>query len=391
LSENIFDGLLVEMKSIDSGSWQLASSATEFLKLKADWEHLFEQNSRHSPFLAWGWVNAWLRHIAGPHELRIACWRDALGELQFVLPLISRTSGRSSGQRNLALVCSYGPECSDHLGCLRVPAHESKIAEISAVAISRFFDQRHRISLAYLDNAGEYPSRLKSALQANGRTVRQTDDVVCPTVDLAKSWDEHLLKLSRNFRSQIRRHYKRISEHEQVQFRAINETDAESFTYELMQLNRARIREKGEVSSLESESFRNFLAEAVPYMASHGIAWMDVIEDSGNIVGSALNFVHGESVYFYMGGFDEKAKNLRPGTALFALVMMRSISAGYAHYNFLRGAEAYKYRWGAQDILTNRLDIYAHGLIDGRLQWAIDGARFRARKLVRRMRSQHKR
>ena len=64
---------------IESGSWHLATNQSEFLKLQSDWELLFQENPRHSPFLAWGWVNAWLRHIARPHELRITYLRDADG------------------------------------------------------------------------------------------------------------------------------------------------------------------------------------------------------------------------------------------------------------------------------------------------------------------------
>ena len=140
---------------------------------------------------------------------------------------------------------------------------------------------------------------------------------------------------------------------------------------------------KGEVSSLADEAFRNFLGDAVPYMASRRLAWMDVIEHEGDVLGSALNFVHGDSVYYYLEGFDEKASKLRPGTALFALVLQRSIGAGYSKYNFLRGAEAYKYRWGAEDVLSHRVAIYPRGRVHGFLESAFDDLCVMTRDLLK--------
>jgi CelD/BcsL family acetyltransferase involved in cellulose biosynthesis len=359
--------------------------------LKTDWEHLFKANLRHSPFLAWGWVNAWLRHIAGQHVPQIACWRDAGGTLQFVLPLVLRTDGRAFGRKKFALVCSYGPDCSESLGCLYLPDIESQLAEFSAQAIAQFFDRGRRITLGYLDNTADYPSSLQRAMQANGHIVRVRKDIVCPAVSLPDTWEEFLQQRSSNFRSQIRRHYKRITEQEGLRFRSVGEAEAESFARDLIRLNRSRIQAKGEVSSLESEAFRDFLIDAIPYMASQGLAWMDVIEDDANVVGSALNLVHGKTTYYYMGGFDNRAQQLRPGTALFAQAIQRSINGGCTSYDFLRGIEPYKYRWGAEDTSTRQVDIYPHGVINGSLASAVDGLGNTLRKLIRHLRRAGKR
>jgi CelD/BcsL family acetyltransferase involved in cellulose biosynthesis len=166
----------------------------------------------------------------------------------------------------------------------------------------------------------------------------------------------------------------------------LDPSEAGLFTRELIRLNRSRMRSKGETSSLEENAFRSFLCDAIPYMASGGLAWLDTIERNGEVLGSALNFVHGDSVYFYMGGFDDKAKKLRPGTALFALVIQRCIDGGYARYDFLRGSEAYKYRWNAIDRLTHRVTIYPHGPMRGHLTSIVDDLIIAMRKSVRYLR-----
>jgi len=374
------------MSIINPRTWQLVSSEADFSDLKSDWENLFDQNPAHSPFLAWGWVDAWRRHIAVSHEPRILCWRDGSDELQFILPLAAQKGTRKTRYKKIVNMCGYGAECSDHLGCLRLPMHDSNIAAIAASAIETFIGKHDRVELNFLADDKNFPLKLKTEMQDQGRIVRFASDAICPAVSLPGSWDEYLQQFSSNFRSQIRRYYKRISAQENLNFRSVDVVDAGEFTRNLIRQNRSRMSDKGTVSSLENEAFRNFLLEAVPYMAKHNYAWMDVVEEDGVVVGSALNLVHGDSVYYYMGGFDENAKKLRPGIALFALVINRSIDRNYAIYDFLRGLESYKYRWGAKDVYTHRLNIYPNSLVGGPVAWAVDGAVVGIRSFVRYLR-----
>ena len=373
------------MKSEERGRWEVVTSSPEFLGLETEWEELFALNPCHRPFLAWGWVTAWLKHLAGAHQLHIVCLRDAQGTLQYVLPLIYGTAGGRYGKPRYLVVCGYGADCSDHLGCLRHPNFESETAELSAIAINRFCKVHTRIELNNLDGLGEFPQKLASMLRKEGRVVRLAEQAACPAVALADTWDEHALNLSSNFRSQVRRHHKRIANHDAVRYRAVDIHGAALFTEELIRLNRTRIHDKGDVSSLEQEEFRDFLVEAVPYMAQQGLAWMDVVESGKDTFGAALNLIHGETVYYYMGGFAESAKSLRPGTALFVQAIKRAIDSGFRCYDFLRGAETYKYRWGAVNVPVYQLTVYPknmfRALIDRMFDECVDWARVLTRRI----------
>lgn len=332
-----------------------------------------------------------MRHIAGKHELQIIYLQDADGAVQYILPLHRRTGKFGFGSGKAMLVCSYGLECSDNLGCLCAPELEDQCADLTADAINRFCDRNGVISLGHLDSSGDFPSRVEAAMLAGGRFTRGRPDIGCPAVDLPESWDAYLQKLSSNFRSQVRRSYKQVGGDGRPGFRSVDASDAEAFARDLMRLNRTRIREKGEVSSLENKAFSRFLEDVIPYMAAHGIAWMDTIVQNGEVLGSALHFVHGNTVYFYMGGFDDKASKIRPGTALFALVMQRAIESGYTRFDFLRGEEAYKYRWGATDVFPHNLTIYPSGFVRGHLISTLDDATVATRKSLKYVRSLVKR
>jgi CelD/BcsL family acetyltransferase involved in cellulose biosynthesis len=373
------------MSVSESGNWQIITGEADFLAIGDEWTALFTSNSRHRPFQAWPWVNAWLRHLAGAYDLSVICWRDDSGNLQFVLPLIRSTGNGRCRVPRLMSVCGYGPDCSDHLGCLRTSSLEAQQAEFAAEAIRRFCGNE-RVELCGVDGRDEYAQNLHKILKTTDRAVRLDDFAVCPTVALGASWDAFLQSFSSNFRSQTRRHYNRIAKQDTLAFESVDSAGSPQFAQELIRLNRSRMDVKGKVSSLEDPDFRAFLLEAIPAMTESGLAWLDVVKDGDQVVGAALNLIHGDTAYYYMGGFDDSAKNVRPGTALFARVIMRSIEKGYARYDFLRGAEAYKYRWGSTDEATYRLDIYQRGAA-GQIAQLLDVVRTGTRNVVRGLRA----
>ena len=346
----------------DSEGWNLVSTRSELLQLQSDWEQLFCSNDGHSPFQSWGWVNAWLSHLAGPHELLIACHRDQTGILDFVLPMIRRVAA-GTGNPNVVLTCSYGPDCSEKIGSLRVPGLDVRSAARAAEAVSRFLKPGDYAMFAPLDADWQSPDALAKAIEAIGRKTATRPDVVCPTMSLPETWDAFLQELSSNFRSQVRRSAKNFTGDGECTSRTLAAADAEAFTRRLIQLNCNRMQAKGDVSSMQDEAFQAFLLEAIPYLAAQGLAWMDVVERDSEILGVALNLAYGKEIYYYSGGFDEQLNKLRPGTALFANAIQRGIDSGFTSFNFLRGDESYKYRWGAQDVVDRAVVAFPAALM----------------------------
>lgn len=348
-------------------NWLIVNDPVGLQNLERDWQRLFASNPRHTPFQSWAWTSAWLRHLAGPHRLHIICCHDESGGLLFVLPLVSRDTVKTGESTEYFIACGYGPECSDHLGPLSVPDLDSRLAEFTAFALNQFVSGSARVSLTSMDAFDNFPEQLCAKVADANRHVRLTDYRRCPSVELPGSWHEFLQGLSRNFRSQIARYRRKLGRHHSAELRTIAPEDATYFVEELIRLNRLRIADKGEQSSLADPAFRAFMREAVPSLVREGLAWMDVVTDKEKVVGAALNLVHADRVYYYLGGFDKSHAELRPGNMLFAEAIRRGISEHYASYNFLRGTEAYKYRWGTRDLITWRLDIYPQGLLRGML------------------------
>jgi len=370
--------------------WRVITDNSALVDLKDEWERLFLSNPRHSPFLAWGWVAAWLHHLAGPHNLEIITLWNESEELQLAIPLSNNGSTKTFSSAITTNIGGYGPECSDYLGFLRLPKYEDNLAELVSVAIHKMLPPNRRVQLASLDSAGQFPARLGDQVSLNNRRVRVTVSNVCPAVELPSSWEEFTQKLSRNFRSQVQRQYRKILKNDDTTFRSVDKDDSEDFASQLIHLNRMRMDSTGTESSLEDENFRSFLTEAIQYMAAKDLVWMDTIQQDGKTVGAALNMTHGKNVYYYMGGFDMEATKLAPGNVLFVHVINRAIENSYTKFDFLRGAENYKYRWGAADTELHSLEIYPKGFFGGQVAWATESAYQTAKKRLRNLRMRKK-
>ena len=371
--------------SPDAGHWRLVTTESGLHALRQEWENLFLQNPMHSPFLAWGWVTAWLRYLAGPHELSIVVWQDEQGVAQLIIPLIVRGKTGLFGVRTVMFSCGYGSECSDYLGCLRLPQHNSRLAELTAFGITKLIDKNLHVSLTALDGRTAYACELRTIMDGLRRRTRCETQVTGVAANLPGSWDEYLQGLSPNFRSQVRRRCRKTDDEKSLEFRSVVATESKEFTEDLIRLNRQRMTHKGKKSSLEDSCFRAFLMESVPYMVSINVAWMDVLEKDRETIGAALNFVHGNTVFYYIGGIDHAAEKWGPGTALFAHVIRRCIEENYSVYDFLRGQEDYKYKWGGTDVPMYKLDIYGAGIFRGRVVQTIDNVLFRMRHTAQRL------
>ena len=57
--------------------------------------------------------------------------------------------------------------------------------------------------------------------------------------------------------------------------------------------------------------------------------------------------------YFYLGGFDPDCAALSPGALILGHAIEAAVREGAVAFDFLRGQEAYKLRWGARDTPTS--------------------------------------
>ena len=69
-------------------------------------------------------------------------------------------------------------------------------------------------------------------------------------------------------------------------------------------------------------------------------------------------FAHHDTVYYYLSGYDPDLEKISIGNTLVAHAVDEAIRDGAKVFDFLRGAEEYKYAWGAKDRMNRRRQMF---------------------------------
>ncbi|OJW20615.1 MAG: hypothetical protein BGO51_17885 [Rhodospirillales bacterium 69-11] len=117
----------------------------------------------------------------------------------------------------------------------------------------------------------------------------------------------------------------------------------------LAALHAARWQERAEPGVLADPAVRRFHHLAAPALLDAGVLRLTAVLIEGRPAGIVHALRHRERLYFYLGGFDPARRFESPGTLLIGHLLEEAIEEGATEAHFLRGAESYKYRWGAAD------------------------------------------
>jgi ribosomal protein S18 acetylase RimI-like enzyme len=129
------------------------------------------------------------------------------------------------------------------------------------------------------------------------------------------------------------------------------------FLEALARLHGQRWAERGQAGVLADAAVLAAHAEAAPLLQAAGMLRLHGLRVAGELVAVLYCLLHARRCCYYLGGFDPRWAAISPGTLLVGHAIEQARAEGATAFDFLRGAEPYKYRWGAVDqaMVTLRL------------------------------------
>ena len=127
----------------------------------------------------------------------------------------------------------------------------------------------------------------------------------------------------------------------------------------LIGLHQARWRRRGEAGVLHDPVTCAFHREIVERF--HGARLLRLfgleVGADGAMAAVFYGFARGSVTHAYLTGFDPSLERLSIGSLLVAEAIEMAVGEGQRTFDFLRGGEPHKYRWGAVDHPTFRCVI----------------------------------
>jgi CelD/BcsL family acetyltransferase involved in cellulose biosynthesis len=321
---------------------QVALHARPLTDLLGTWAALHAVNPSATPFMSAVWARSWWPHFAAGAEPFVMVVSDG-DEIVGLAPLVRRRRG---GFRILEPV---GMEPGDYWDLLAAPGRREAVADAFARGLLEHAGQWD----AWILRCTPADSPVEAALDRAGLSAVLRPRIQAPVLALPDTFDAYLAGLSSSHRQNLRRHLRRLDSGE-VALREVTDVAELPAAIDRWQVLRAKqwsAARRPINPTHMTPHFAEFMRDVTEALVPHGLAQVWEFEREGSVVGAYVNFADEHAYHWYLGGFDPEHARLGLGKIAIGHGIRTSIEAGRSVYDFGRGAEAYKYWYGARDKL----------------------------------------
>lgn len=181
----------------------------------------------------------------------------------------------------------------------------------------------------------------------------------CPVLELPPTWDEYLKQLGKNMREQIKRYPKRLEKEFSVEYSLAQTPEELSRALgDLFRLHGQRWRARGQTGVLATPRRQRFHRAVCESFLEKDWLRLWTLRCNDEAVCVLLNYFYRSQYYFFIGGFAPEFSRWSVGTCLFSKVFQYAIDEGATEFDFLKGEEEYKYRFGAANRAYKTISLF---------------------------------
>jgi CelD/BcsL family acetyltransferase involved in cellulose biosynthesis len=326
------------------------------VSLKDAWNSLLSESIDHLPFLRFEYLHNW--------------W-------------LTRGGGEWDQNSQLVLITAHRDNTLIGIAPLFLTEHEGKacLLNLGAIEISDFLNFLVRPEdlekftgglLDFLNHHPEIPpwenlelynilesSPVIDALKKESAALKwgfKSERLQpAPYVTLSGDWETYLANIDKKQRHEIRRKIRRLENAEEksrwyiVKDPSILDEEVQAF-FELMMQDPQK--EKFLTDDMKT-AMRNLIHAGF----DEGYLQLVFLEIDGQKAAAYLNFDYNNRIWVYNSGFDDQFLSWSPGWVLLSYLLQWANENKRHEFDFLRGDEKYKYRFGAVDRFIRKITI----------------------------------
>jgi CelD/BcsL family acetyltransferase involved in cellulose biosynthesis len=344
--------------------WKIVRTLEEFNLLKESWNYLLSCSASHVPFLRHEYLATWWKTLGGGEwaigEMLIALAYHEDGTLAGAAPLFHTTN--RDQQKALMLIGSI--EISDYLDIIvcqeDLPGFIQELLPLLVQLNSPAWEVLDFYNI--LDASPTLPV-LRQAAQNLGWQVHEEPLQHCPYIPLPGDWETYLSAIDKKQRHEIRRKMRRADEwaqegSEPVRWYIVE--DSASLNQEMDDFMDLMAQDPDKAKFL-SPVMRTQMQLAARAAFDNG--WLQLaflaVGDTKNA--GYLNFDYEGHIWVYNSGINYEARELSPGWVLLGHLLKWANEHQRSRFDFMRGDEDYKHRFGGIDRRVVRIKISRSG------------------------------
>ncbi len=334
---------------------------------ETDWNALVEQSIADTPFSRYEYLSEWWKTLGGGE------WHAGAGSRPPELVLASATENdrligiaplfiaEYDGQRALMLIGSI--EISDYLDLIvradDLPRFLSGLldflASLDVQAESPCPYDWSAIDWYNLPDDSPTLAALKAESEQRGWNHREEIYRPTPRIPLSGSFEEYLARVDKKQRHEIRRKMRRAAESEKnVRFYVVNGTA--DIDTEIDHFFHLMVQDPSKEQFLHP-AMREQMTVTIQNAHAGGYLWLGFLEVDEVKTAASLNFDYKNKLWGYNSGVGREHIELSPGWVLLAYVIQWCCENGRDEFDFMRGDEEYKYRFGGMNKYVMRVKV----------------------------------
>jgi CelD/BcsL family acetyltransferase involved in cellulose biosynthesis len=318
-----------------------------------DWQRLADATGA-APFLRPGWFAAWWAAF-GTGRPELLALRRPDGSLAALLAL----------RRRLGRVLSCTNWHSPQYGMVAADP-----AAAAALAATLFQDHPFEVSLGFVDRAAPELGLYRAAAAAAGYRVLERTMQRSPYLDTAGTWDDFAReRLSRNRRSQLGRHRRRLEREGRVELEVADGRERlEEVLEEAFRIEASGWKGEHGTAIASRPDTRRFYRDVARWAAGEGWLRIAFLRLDGRAMAMMFLLETDRILYYLKGGYDPAFERHSPGMVLLASVIEDAFGREVDRVELLGGDERYKLAFTSD--LHDRLRFQAFAAsAPGLLSW----------------------
>ena len=318
----------------------------ELQHLAPEWERLWSA-ARASPFQSPAWLVPWWKNIGEGSLASVALRSTNDGALVGFAPLYIYTDT----DRHERHLFPLGIATTDRLDILTLPGWREPVGEALVRHLARHADAWDIFEAPQLADG----SALLTLRWPQGWRRELAEGEANPVLPLPAS-------IPRSMAHNLAYCRRRAARDADVTYGLADAQSLPSWLDTLDRLHAQRWALRDLPGVLRGGGVLDWHREAAPHLLAAGLLRALSLRIAGRVVAVLHVLADAPAVpdrrwYYYLGGFDPDAASLSPGTLLVGHAIEQAQAEGAAGFDFLRGSEPYKQRWGAanQPMTTLRI------------------------------------
>lgn len=309
----------------------------------SDWNALVESGITDAPFLRHEMLSQWWKTLGGGE------WKDAElvlisasenGNLIGIAPLFkAEYDGRSA----LLLVGSI--EVSDYLDLIVRPEDLPRFLS-GLIDFLVQSDKFKGLPFDWYNLVESSPTLAALKVESEKRGWAYHDEIYRPTPRIALNgdFDLYLSGIEKKQRHEIRRKLRRAAE-SILPIRFYIVEDASTLESELEAFFQLMAQDSNKAGFLKP-AMREHMSALIRRAFEQGYLWLAFLTVDGVKAAAALNFDYKNKLWGYNSGVGRDFMELSPGWVLLSYQIQWACEHGRYEFDFMRGDEEYKYRFG---------------------------------------------